>query len=91
MDMGHNEEIKRLKKLNKILKEMQSEVFNEIQHVLNPKQTAQIKFTIQHGDDGTLSILSAMALANENYRICEAIKQILEERRSNLPFVPTPV
>jgi hypothetical protein len=77
--MSENRDLHLLKDIIKQLSELDKIVKSKLRIFLKGKSKEEIKNVLRELDRASLHVLCEMSLPEEDYEICQAVKEVLEE------------
>jgi hypothetical protein len=80
--MSDNRDLNILKDIIKQLAEIDKIVKGKLRLFLKGKSKPEIKEVLRELDKPSLQLLCEMSLPEEDYEICQAVKEVLEENHS---------
>lgn len=79
--MDHEQDLTLLKQIIKQLAELDKVVKSKLRLFLKNKSKEQVKEILRELDEPSLNMLCEMSLPEEDYEICQAVKEVIEESR----------
>jgi hypothetical protein len=80
--MSDNRDLNMLRDIIKQLAEIDKIVKSKLRLFLKGKSKPEIKEVLRELDKPSLQLLCEMSLPEEDYEICQAVKEVLEEKHS---------
>jgi hypothetical protein len=80
--MGHEKDLNLLKQIIRQLSELDKVVKSKLRMFLKGKSKDEIKEVLRELDEPSLNMLCEMSLPDEDYEICQAVQEVLNENRS---------
>lgn len=78
--MDHDRDLSLLKQIIKQLSELDKVVKSKLRLFLKGKSKEEVKEILRELDKPSLDLLCEMSLPEEDYEICQAVKEVLEEK-----------
>ena len=85
--MNHEQTMRRMNNINARLIKVKNEAFAELQNLFRSKTVQEVKKIISISSSKVLTLLMEISLPAEDYRICEAVKQITDERKNGFTLL----
>ncbi len=79
--MDHDRDLSLLKQIIKQLSELDKVVKSKLRLFLKGKSKEEVKEILRELDKPSLDLLCEMSLPDEDYEICQAVKEVLEEKQ----------
>ena len=79
--MDHDRDLSLLKQIIKQLSELDKVVKSKLRLFLKGKSKEEVKEILRELDKPSLDLLCEMSLPEEDYEICQAVKEVLEEKQ----------
>ena len=79
--MNHERDLSLLKQIIKQLAELDKVVKSKLRLFLKGKSKEEVKEILRELDAPSLNLLCEMSLPEEDYEICQAVKEVLEEKQ----------
>jgi hypothetical protein len=78
--MDHKSDLTLLKEIIRQLTELDKVVKSKLRLFLKGKNKDEVKDVLRELDKPSLQLLCEMSLPDEDYEICQAVKEVLEEK-----------
>lgn len=79
--MDHDRDLALLKEIIRQLAELDKVVKTKLRLFLKGKQKEEIKEVLRELDKPSLDLLCEMSLPDEDYEICQAVQEVLAEKK----------
>jgi hypothetical protein len=78
--MDHQKDLSYLKEIIRELRELDKVVKTKLRVFLKGKDKEEVKDILRELDNASLHLLCEMSLPEEDYEICQAVKEVLDEK-----------
>ena len=80
--MDHDKDVNLLKQIIKQLAELDKVVKSKLRLFLKGKDKEDMKEILRELDPSSLHVLCEMSLPDEDYEICQAVQEVLQEHKT---------
>lgn len=81
--MDHEKDVAVLRQIIRQLKELDHLVKTRLRQFLKGRSKEDMKDVLRDLDSASLELLCEMSLPDEDYEICQAVQEVLDEKKSS--------